>query len=81
MNRQQRRAAEKAMGKKGMEELTRQVMQFGNLPSECSACNKEFDKKDKSMALTWRVIVREDRVRLFCPSCLQSVKEIIDERD
>jgi len=81
MNRQQRRAAQKAMGKKGIEKVSRQITQFGNIPTQCSTCHKGFDKKDKSMALSWRVTVRQERVHLFCPDCIEKTQEIINERD
>jgi len=81
MNRSQRRAATKVMGKKGMEEVSRQLMQFGNLPDACTTCTQAFDKKDKEMVLSWHVTVRQDAIHLFCPECMDKVKEIFDERD
>ena len=57
--------------------LTNQIGMFGRLPDECSACKKSFDKKSKEMAQTWIVVVRNEQklVRLFCPECVDKVKE------
>jgi hypothetical protein len=80
MNRQQRRTIENKVGKKGMEELTQKVFEFSNIPEKCGACQEPFNKKDKVMVQSWRVVVREEVIRLFCPDCLDKVKEILNER-
>ena len=80
MNRQQRRTIEKKVGKKGMEELTQKAFEFSNIPEQCAACQDPFNKKDKDMVQSWRVVVRQEVVRLFCPDCIDKVKEILDER-
>jgi hypothetical protein len=80
MNRQQRRTLEKKVGKKGMEELTQKAFEFSNIPEKCAACQDPFNKKDKAMVQSWRVVVRQEMVRIFCPDCLDKVKEILDER-
>ena len=80
MNRQQRRTLEKKVGKKGMEELTQKAFEFNNIPEKCAACQDPFNKKDKAMVQSWRVVVRQEVIRLFCPGCLDKVKEILDER-
>tara|TARA_R100000278_G_C5417360_1_gene145333 strand:- start:275 stop:550 length:276 start_codon:yes stop_codon:yes gene_type:complete len=71
MNRKQRRAMQKLANKNGAEKMQQKMMQFDKLPDECSACTKEYDKKDKQMAMTWSVVVREKEniVRLYCPEC------------
>ena len=47
MNRKQRRALKKHVGSEAQQKMSNQVAQFGKLPESCSACNKEFDKKNK----------------------------------
>ena len=71
MNRKQRRALAKQTSKQKSQEMTEKITQFENLPDECLACFKPFDKKDKQMAMTWNVVVREktNTVRLYCPDC------------
>ena len=55
------------------------MMQFDKLPNQCSACTKPYDKKDKQMAMTWNVVVREKEniVRLYCPDCWQLANDAI----
>ena len=68
--------------KKGAEEtLTRQVSMFGLRPENCSACNTDFDKNSREMAMTWRVITNEQekRVTLICPDCHQKIDEGIEK--
>jgi predicted RNA-binding Zn-ribbon protein involved in translation (DUF1610 family) len=79
MNRQQRRAMQKHAGKEATEEISQKLSQFEKLPEQCSACNKEFDKKDKEMIQSWNVIVKQETVRLFCPECIKKTQEIINE--
>lgn len=79
MNRQQRRAMQKHVGKEATEEMSHKLSQFEKLPEQCSACNKEFDKKDKEMIQSWNVIVKQETVRLFCPECIKKTQEIINE--
>jgi hypothetical protein len=69
--------------KEAEEKLTRQVGMFGLLPDECTACKKPFDKKSKEMAQTWIVVVRSEQklVRLFCPDCLDKVKEALPDEE
>ena len=69
--------------KEAEEILTKQVGMFGRLPDECNACHKPFDKKSKEMAQTWVVVVRNEEklVRLFCPECVDKVKELFPDEN
>jgi bacterioferritin-associated ferredoxin len=83
MNRKQRRAMESQAKKGGAEEaLATQAALFGKLPEECTACEAPFDKTDKEMISTWRVVVREqdkeNPVRNYCPSCWGTAQEVLD---
>ena len=80
MNRKQRRAAAKLSKKQGAEKLSEKIFQFDQLPEECSACLKEYDKKNKEMAMTWNVVVKdaENVVRLYCPDCWDMAKNAIE---
>jgi len=64
-------------------ELTNKIGMFGRLPDECNACHKPFDKKSKEMAQTWVVVVRSEQklVRLFCPECVDKVKEFLPDEE
>tara|TARA_R110001583_G_scaffold161641_8_gene313794 strand:+ start:404 stop:667 length:264 start_codon:yes stop_codon:yes gene_type:complete len=79
VNRKQRRALDKHMSKDVSENLAQKISQFGNLPQQCNACMKEFDKKDKDMVQTWSVVVKQEIVRLFCPDCINTAKEILKQ--
>tara|TARA_Y100000310_G_scaffold303878_1_gene342562 strand:+ start:196 stop:450 length:255 start_codon:yes stop_codon:yes gene_type:complete len=82
MNRRQRRAQEQAEKKMSKEEkkLSEKIFLFNSLPQTCSACKKEFDKSNKDMVCSWKVVVRGDdkKVNLFCPDCIAKTKEILD---
>lgn len=69
--------------KEAEEMLTKQVGMFGRLPDECNVCQKPFDKKSKEMANTWVVVVRNEEklVRLFCPECVEKVKELFPDEE
>lgn len=42
-----------------------------NMPTACKVCNELFDKKDKTMVMSWFVEVynEQKRVDLYCPKC------------
>ena len=70
-----------AAKKEAEDKLVRQVGMFGLRPDSCSVCSKPFDKDSKEMAMTWRVIVSEEkkRVTLICPDCQAKVAEGIEK--
>jgi len=79
MNRQQRRAMEK----KGISEeevkLSDKIFLFNKLPDQCTTCENPFDKQDRKMLFSWKVVIRDEAVRLFCPSCIENAKTYIEE--
>ena len=81
MNRKQRRAMEKKVGKENSQKLAEKIFQFDKLPKTCMTCHKPFDKKSKEHAMTWNVVVREEEeiVRLYCPECWGKANKIIKE--
>ena len=89
MNRKQRRAVEKEARRLGNDDLADKTRLMMSMPEACSACDKDFDKKDKEQVATWSVVVREEKnvVRLYCPDCwnmakdfAKSVSEVNDRR-
>ena len=66
--------------KKSQKTLQRRLNFILDLPEECCACKKAFDKKNKKMAQTWSVAVFESRevIRLTCPECWSKVKDMIE---
>lgn len=78
MNRAQRRK----LGIKGKKpDLEKKVGLFDKLPKQCTNCDAPYDKKDKKMAMTWSVVVREqeNKVNLYCPTCWNNAKKMIAE--
>ena len=67
--------------KDAQESLNQQVAMFGLLPDNCSICNADFDKSNREMAMTWRVVTNEEekRVTLICPDCHQKIDEGIQK--
>jgi uncharacterized protein with PIN domain len=63
--------------KEAEDNLVRQVGMFGLRPDNCSICSKPFDKNSREMAMTWRVIVSEEKkkVTLICPECQEKIDE------
>jgi len=49
--------------------MAKKAGQFHNMPDQCLACKKTFDKKSKEHAETWKVVVFNDEVNLTCPDC------------
>jgi ribosomal protein L44E len=81
MNRKQRREQERQRKKmKNKPEVEQKMMMFDQLPDECLSCLKPFDKKDKSMVMSWSVVVREKEkvVRLYCPDCWQKAIDVVE---
>ena len=72
------RRKEKLDAKKEAEDrLVRQAGMFSLRPDSCSVCSKPFNKDSREMAMTWRVIVSEEkkRVTLICPECQEKIDE------
>ena len=60
-------------------ELKEKVGLFNKLEDHCLVCQKDFDKKNKEMVMTWSVVVKEDTVRLYCPECWERANKLIEE--
>jgi|TARA_Y100000310_G_C20639014_1_gene792827 hypothetical protein len=70
-----RREKEKAATK----ELQKKVGLFNKLSDHCLVCQKDFDKKNKDMVMSWSVVIKEDKVRLYCPECWDRAKKLVEE--
>jgi hypothetical protein len=80
MNRKQRRAMEKELGKENSQKLAEKFFQFDKLPDACLTCDMPFDKKSKEMARTWSIVASDkDSVRLYCPKCWDMALDIIQK--
>ena len=65
--------------KEAKKDLQEKVGLFNKLGEECLVCQKDFDKKNKEMVMSWSVIVKEDLVRLYCPECWNRANKLIKE--
>ena len=83
MNRKERRKAKKIEKKLTPEErnLSQKTFLFDQLPTQCNTCEEVFDKSNKDMVTSWKVVVREEQsqVRLFCPVCLKKTQKLIEK--
>ena len=77
MNRAQRRK----LGLKKKPDLEKKVGLFDKLPKQCTNCDMPFDKKDKEMAMTWSVVVREkeNKVNLYCQQCWNDAHRLLEQ--
>jgi hypothetical protein len=68
--------------KAAKKEMQKKVGLFNKLSDHCLVCQKDFDKKNKEMVMSWSVVVKGENVRLYCPTCwgvaTNLVKEIKD---
>lgn len=69
----------KRASKKKQALLEEKITLFNKLGQKCNACRKDFDKKSREHAMTWRVFVKEAEktVRLFCPECWNKAEILI----
>ena len=65
--------------KDAKKDLQEKVGLFNKLQDHCLVCQKDFDKKNKEMVMTWSVVVKEDTVRLYCPECWGRANKLIEE--
>jgi len=81
MNREQRRALEKAEKNMSPAEkrMGEQIMMFDKLPDMCLVCEALYDKKSKEMANTWFVVQDKGNVRLYCPECWEKGQKLVNE--
>ena len=65
--------------KEAKKELQRKVGLFNKLDDHCLVCQKDFDKKNKDMVMSWSVVVKQEKVRLYCPECWGAAKKLVEE--
>ena len=75
IKRNQQRREKKRLDK----EIKQKMNMFDKISDACLACESPFDNKDKDMVTSWYVVVREEKVNLYCPRCWDTAQEIIEE--
>ena len=81
LERKLHREKTKKAKKQAEKEMAVKIALFDKLPDECLTCEEPFDKKNKEMATTWNVVVREEEetVRLYCPICWKKAIKILED--
>ena len=82
MNRKQRRAKKRAVKKTSLKtNFDKKLGLFDLIPEDCMICSATFDKANKEMVSTWRVVVREEekKVRIYCPTCWSKAQSLLNE--
>ena len=83
LERKIRRKQAKKKLKESEENMAETLGLFGKLPDHCLACKAPYDKKNKKMAMKWKVTVHreEEIVKLYCPKCWAIAQQIIEDND
>jgi len=63
--------------KKIEKKLARKLNMFDSLPESCLVCDEDYDRKNKEQAMSWKVVVRDDMVRLYCPTCWNRANDVV----
>ena len=58
--------------------LERQTAMLLDHPTECCVCHTQFERTQQTVT-SWHVTTREDRVRLTCPACWQTINEALEK--
>ena len=70
MNREQRRAARKAMSKSEREASDFVNSAIENTPMSCTRCGESFDRTSQESLDTWTIhAYSEGNIELICPNC------------
>lgn len=58
---------------------------FDRLPDNCMACLEPFDKTSFEQVSKWQVVVKEEKVSLYCPTCwakaIEAVKSFAEKEE
>jgi len=71
----------KKEAKEAQQRLAARTSLLLNMPQKCCVCETDFDKKNKEMAMTWHVVVYEEKnkIHLTCPICWQAIEQLTEE--
>ena len=68
----------KKAAKAANEKLEKVTSQMQSHPTECCLCHTPFERTQETVK-TWQVIIKEENVRLTCPNCWGTIKEVIEK--
>jgi len=62
--------------KDAQEALASQAALMQSHPTECCLCQSPFTRTHETVK-SWHVTIKEERVRLTCPDCWSTIKEVV----
>ena len=76
-----KRKIKREVHKNSKKDFSKKIGLFNKIPDSCLTCDKEFDKKNKEMVMTWNVVVnrQKEEVRLYCPDCWNKAKKLVED--
>jgi len=66
--------------KKIQKAMAKKLNMFDRLSDKCSVCDQDFDKKNRKQVSSWKVVVKEEKVTLYCPPCWAAITESMEEK-
>lgn len=60
-------------------DLRKKIGLFDKLGDFCLTCEAPFDKTDIKEVSTWRVVVKGDEVRTYCPDCFEAATKVVKD--
>ena len=73
-----KKGARKKKRKEAQQKLADQASRVMNHPTECCVCREPFERTHTSVQ-EWMITMREERLRLTCPTCWRTVMNIAEE--
>jgi galactose-1-phosphate uridylyltransferase len=64
--------------KEAQDSLDAKTSMFLDHPKECCLCSTPFERTQETVK-TWQVTVRENRVRLTCPTCSKTLAAALEK--
>ena len=80
LKRAAKKKKEKASAQESQSKLKKQMNMFDKMPNVCSSCEASFPKTQEAHS-TWRVVVKNQKVWLFCPDCQQKAKTMLENNN
>jgi hypothetical protein len=64
--------------KEAEEKLAHTTSLIQSHPKECCLCRSPFERTPQTVK-TWQVMIKEDIVRLTCPDCWGTIREVVEK--
>tara|TARA_R110000823_G_scaffold191559_1_gene323123 strand:+ start:588 stop:836 length:249 start_codon:yes stop_codon:yes gene_type:complete len=70
----------KQQAKEAEEKLSQVTSLMQSHPEECCLCHTPFERTSETVK-TWQVMIKEEIVRLTCPNCWGTIKEVVENEE